>query len=191
MELIFTGLMDLAESDTTEVRALRNRLQPAGIYVVLFESVRMAEAGGDDPEAKRISIRFAGTIEHFDPLAKDESDSDSRDLTGNPFNQFTTMFLDDVPTAIGLIKGMYERARFPTVGKMGGIEGVEGWLNGPEGQRVGIRVRHATRQNGDAVAYYDWLSPVELQKAGIDWDSMGRDALTASGEVIADPYVKK
>jgi hypothetical protein len=192
-ELVFTGLMDLATQDTTEVKALRSRLQPAGIYLVTFDDVGMTERETDDPEATpMVNLRFKGTIDYYEPLdANDDTpDGTESDMVGKAFNQFSTLWLDDVPQAIGLLKGMYERAALPTAGQLGGVEGTEGWVDGLVGMRVGIRVRHATTNNGDKRAYYDWLSPKECQKAGIEWEDVGRPAFLPDGTEMEDPYAK-
>lgn len=188
--LEFTSLMDLASTDTTDVKAVRSRLPSEGIYIVSMTEAGMKEAELDDPEATpRANLRFQGVIEYFEPLKAPDDSENVPDLVGKNFNQFATLWLDDVAQAIGLLKGQfYERAKLPTAGQPGGIEGVEGWIDGVVGQRIGVRIRHSKGEN--TRAYYDWLSPKELDKAGIAWEDLGRPAYNPDGSEMEDPLAK-
>lgn len=189
----FTSLMDLATTDTTEVSSIKSRLQAEGIYVILWNEVGMREAENDDPEkAPRITLRLQGTIEFFAPLKEDAmTEEQVEQMVGKSFNDFKQLYMDDVPQAIGLLKGQYERAKFPTAGPLGGVDGVTGWVDGVIGQRCGIRVRHSNSANGDTRAYIDWLSPKELKKAGITWDEMGREAMNPDGTPVDEDKLYK
>lgn len=185
----FMSLMDLTTMDTTEIKAVRGRLQQAGIYVVNFTNVTVnMKVDEVDPDKSRANVRWEGVIESFQPLEDAEEEGvDPEAMIGRAFNQFRSIPLrpaDEMRRAIGQIKGeMYHLARFPTVGPLGGDpDGEPGWLENVVGQRVAIRVRHATNKDGDTRAYIDWLSPALLNQIdGIDWEDMQRPALNPDG----------
>jgi len=180
-DLLFTSLMDLATTDTSEIKALRNRLQPEGIYVVAFTEANLREIENQDPsKPPRASLGFKGVVEHFEPLKADSSD---RDLVGKAYNQFETIWLSDIAEAIGLLKGRYESAHLPTAGIPGGIEGHEGWIDGVIGKRVAIRVRHKV-VGDDTRVYVDWLGAKAMEKVGLAWEDMGREAVDGRGNPI-------
>lgn len=191
--LVFTGLMAMASSDTSEIKGIRSRLQRAGLYLVTWDEISMKEDSNDDPmKTPSVSLMFKGIIDSYESLDKGDDDDDTStvDVTGKGFVQFARIYMDDVAEAIGLLKGTYERAALPTTGVLGGVEGVSGWLDGIAGVRVGVRVRHVTTRDGDKRAYYDWLSPKELRTAGIDWDELQRPAYLPDGSEMEDPYAK-
>lgn len=185
----YTNLMDLVQQDTSEIKAITSRLQAEGIYVIdwVEASIKSPKEDGEEwgPDEKpRANLRFEGVIVDYTPLVEDSmTEEQIQAMPGKSFNQFETLWLDNVAESIGEIKGkLYARARYATNGALGGMEGVPaGWLNGIEGTRCVVRVRHATNRNGDRRAYFDWLSPKEMAKVDIDWEDLGRAALDADG----------
>lgn len=182
--LLYTSLADLANSNTDDIAVLRSRLTRAGIYVVT-----MTEAGFQDielanPDDKpRIALNYAGMIELYQPLERDEDSSfDPASLIGKNFRQRETVWLEDVAEAVGLIKGRHVAAHFAVTGVIGGVDGTEGWIDNVVGQRVAIRVRHSKGE--DTRVYHDWLGHQALAKLGIEWSDMGREALDKDGNPL-------
>lgn len=183
-DMMFTSLAAMAEMDTTDIAVLKNRLQPAGIYIISFSEIKMAEAELKDADSKpRINMTFKGEIEMFQPLVNADGDSVERDLIGKPYNEFYTIWAEDLAESIGLLKGRYDAAHLSTRGKLGGDGVTAGWLDGVIGKRVAIRVTH--KQKGDDTrVYYDWLGYKAMAKLDLPWDELGREPLDRNDNVI-------
>lgn len=184
--MLFTSLAALAAMDTTDVKVLKNRLQKAGLYIIGFTEVGMSQAESNDPDAKpRVNIKFTGVIQMFQPLANKDGDTegDDSDLVGKAYNEFYTLWMDDLAEAIGLLKGRYVSAHLPASGVMGGIPETTGWLDGIVGKSVAIRVTH--KQKGDDTrVYYDWLGYKAMKKLDLDWEELQREPVDVNGNPI-------
>ena len=195
-KLIFTGLLDLATTDTEEVKAVHGRLQTPGIYVVEIVEAKLTEPAEQNAESPRIGFAYNGLIQYFAPLAKTDDDEgytgiDPEKMLGATFRDTRTIWLNDFVTELGRLKGMYANARLITNGAPGGVAGApEGWLDGAIGKRVAIRVTHYVNKAGDTQQQIDWMNPKTMEKNGLDWADMGREAYDLAGEVMEDPTAK-
>lgn len=180
----FTGLLDLATMETDEVKAVTSRLPSEGIYIVDMARPELRESEPEPDKTPMVFISFSGVIDYYAPLKEPEEGEEIPDLIGKNFRQMHTMFMDDLARSVGELKGMlYHRAKLPTAGQFGGNAENPGWVDAIEGNRVAIRVRHGVNKREETVAYFDWLTPKQLVKVGIEWEELGRDALEPNGSV--------
>lgn len=182
--MMYTSLADLAGMDTTDVKVLRSRLQKEGIYVVRLTAVEMSEASdGSDGKDVRLSIRVGGDVLDFRPL-KEEDQADAQDMVGRAFNQIKPFFPKDMAEQIGLLKGSYQAAHLSVTGRMGGVPGIEGWLDRAVGSIVVISVKHREYKE-DTRVYYNWLGVKAVTALGIDWESeIGREPVDQHDNVL-------
>lgn len=182
---LYTSLADLAAMETDGIAAVKSRLQAAGIYIVSFTEVGpLKETPADDPsKSARIGLTMKGVIDHFEPLGASGEDATESDLTGKTYTEFYTIWANELVQSIALLKGKFAKAHLPAAGRMGGIEGTEGWLDALVGQRVAIRVTHKV-VGDDTRSYTDWLGMAALSKLGIPWDDLGREPMDIAGNVI-------
>lgn len=182
-EQVFASLMDLATLDTSDYSAQTSRLQTEGIYVVEIKKVGFSEVPPQDP-ADPMSFRygFSSTILAFAPL---EEGKQVEGMEGRDLNQQIFLSGKDLRQAIQLLMGAYKTVGLRHKGVMGGVEGSEpGWIDEATGKRIAIRVRHYTRKDGQEAASFDWLSPKQMEKAGLQWELMQRDFLDEVGNVV-------
>lgn len=197
-KLVFTGLLDLATTDTTDVKAVYGRLQTPGIYVVEIVEAGFTEPAEQGAENPRIGFAYNGIIHYYAPLeSSGDGDYDNayvvdpEKMLGATFRDTQTIWLRDFVRGIGLLRGMFANARLITTGAPGGVKGApEGWIDGAVGKRVAIRVSHYTTKDGDTRQQIDWLSPKNLEKNGLAWEDLGREAYNLAGEPMDDPIAK-
>lgn len=183
-EFSFSSLMDLATLDTSDLSAQTSRLQREGIYVIELESVKFAEQASSDPaKPTNYTLGIKGNILVFAPL---DPNAPAADLEGKTLNERYFLFGEQLQEAIQQLMGRYKIAGFKHKGVLGGVEGsAPGWIDEAEGKRVAVRVRHYTGKDGQERASFDWMTPKAMEKAGLNWDMMGRDFLNEVGEPIA------
>lgn len=184
-EMMFTSLMDLASTDTSELSALQSRLARAGIYIVDMNEAKFTEQPSDDPaKPTSYNLGFKYDILHYEPLDKNEPPVD---LVGKPLSERYFLYGENIQEAIQLLMGRYKLTGFRHKGPMGGVEGVApGWVDEAIGKRVAIRVRHFTDKNGQDRAAFDWLSPKAMEKAGIPFETLQRDFLDEHGNAVQE-----
>ena len=183
---LYTSLADLAAMEPDSIAAVKTRLQAAGIYIVSFTEVGpLKETLPDDPtKSVRIGLNMKGVIDYFEPLgSKGDDDAADSDLIGKTYNEYYTIWANELAQSICLLKGKFAKAHLPAAGRMGGVEGTEGWLDRLVGQRVAIRVTHKV-VGDDTRSYTDWLGMQALAKLGIPWDDLGREPMDIAGNVI-------
>ncbi len=182
-EMMFASLMDLASVDTSEMSAQLSRLPKAGIYILELEELKFAEQAPKDPaDPMNYTLGIKGSTLFFQPLDPNES---GEGMEGKSLSERYFLYGKEVMEAIQLLMGRFKVAGFRHKGTMGGVEGNEpGWIEEALGKRVAVRVRIFTSKDGQERAGYDWLSPKALEKAGIEWASLGRDFLDENGQPV-------
>lgn len=182
-ELAFNSLMDLATLDTSDMSAQTSRLQREGLYVVEVGKVQFSEQPPQDPaNPMNYNYIFNSTILAYSPLKEGES---VEGMEGRPLNQRIFLNGKDIRQAVQLLMGQYKIVGLRHKGAMGGVEGSEpGWVDEAVGKRIAIRVRHGQRADGQEQAYFDWLSPKAMAKAGLPWEYLGREFVDEVGNVV-------
>lgn len=186
-ELQFGSLMDLANLDTSDMKAQLSRLRKEGMYALTLQKIEVKEQPPQDDPAKPMNYNVAipGLIEMFWPI-KEEDKERASDVIGQTLADRHFLFGENLRDSLELLMGRFKSAGFRHKGRMGGMEGQDpGWLDEAVGKRVIARVRHGTRAGGNEQAYIDWLNPKQLAKAGIPWDDvMQRPFLDENGNEI-------
>lgn len=155
------SLAQLAEIDTSDLKAQVSRLPPAGIFLVRGVD---AKAGESRQEGKPplFNIAFESEILEAKPLDKDK---DPESLVGGKLKDRYILWPSDFQEALQLLMGRYMVIGLEHKGRLGGVEGGEpGWLDNYPGAIHRIRVRHFTDKNGVDRAGFDWL-PAEDAKS--------------------------
>lgn len=181
-DMNFANLMDLATVDTSDLQAQTSRLQRQGIYVLELSELKFSEQAPNDPaDPMNYNLVIKGSTLAFAPLDPNES---AEGMEGRDVRERYFLYGKDVKEAIQLLMGRFKTVGFKHKGVMGGVEGVTGWIDEAVGKRIAIRVRHYTNKNGQENAAIDWLSPKQMEKAGIEWAVLGRDFLDDKGDVV-------
>lgn len=187
----FASLMELASLDTSDMTAQISRLAREGVYICQLTELKFIEQPAKDPaKPMNYALSIKGLILAFEPTVKqgEVAAPIPEGLIGGNLNERFFLFGENLKEAVQLLMGRFKQAGFRHKGKMGGIEGAEaGWIEEALNQRVAIRVRHGNR-DGQDVAYFDWMSPKQMDKAGLkDWTGiMAREFLDENGKPI-DP----
>lgn len=179
----FSSLMDLAATDTSDLSAQTSRLQRAGIYILDLNKLQFSEQAPSDP-ADPVSylLNIAGQILAFAPL--DTTQGDGSELVGRDMSERYFMNGKQVKEAIQLLMGRFKTVGFKHKGQMGGVEGMTGWIDEALGKRVAVRVRHYTSRDGQERVSYDWLSPKQMEKAELPWETLARPFLDEQGNEV-------
>jgi len=182
-EFNFSSLMDLAATDTSDLSAQTSRLQRAGIYVLELNKLQFTEQAPSDP-ADPVSylLGISGQILAFAPLNLEGGDGS--DLIGRDMSERYFLNGKQVKEAIQLLMGRFKTVGFKHKGQMGGVEGMSGWIDEALGKRVAVRVRHYTSRDGQERVGYDWLSPKQMEKAEMPWDTLARPFLDEQGNEV-------
>lgn len=179
----FSSLMDLAATDTSDLKAQTSRLQKQGIYCIELNELKFSEQAPSDPaDPMNYQLTMKGMILMFAPLVEGETSDgiEGRDLTERYF-----LFGKDLKQAIELLMGRFKTVGFKHKGLMGGVEGgPAGWIEEAYGKRVYVRIGHYTDKNEVERMRFDWLSPKQMEKAGIPWETLQRDFLDEKGEPV-------
>jgi len=183
LEMNFANLMDLATVDTSDLSAQTSRLQRQGIYVLELTELKFVEQPPQDPaDPMNYNLTTKGTVLAFAPLDPNES---AEGMEGRDLRERIFLYGKDVKEGIQLLMGRFKIVGFKHKGIMGGVEGAPtGWIDEAVGKRIAVRVRHYTNKNGQDVAAFDWLSPKQMEKAGLTWEALQRDFLDEKGEVV-------
>jgi hypothetical protein len=182
-EFSFSSLMDLAATDTSDLSAQTSRLQRAGIYIIDLNKLQFSEQAPADP-ADPVSylLNIAGQILAFSPL--DLTQGDGTDLIGRDLPERYFLNGKQVKEAIQLLMGRFKTVGFKHKGQMGGVEGMAGWVDEALGKRVAVRVRHYTSKDGQERVGFDWLSPKQMEKAELPWETLARPFLDEQGNEV-------
>jgi hypothetical protein len=181
----FSNLMELATLDTSDLKAQTSRLPNQGIYVINIEELKFAEQAPSDPaDPMNYTLTIRGTVLAFQPL--DQNGASEEDMEGRQLTERYFLYGKQIQEAIQLLMGRFKLVGFRHKGIMGGVEGSEpGWIDEAVGQRVCVRVRHYTsRGDGQERASFDWLSPKQMEKAGIQWEVLARPFLDENGNEV-------
>lgn len=158
------SLADLAGLDTSDIAVVSSRLPMAGLWTVLCKSAELSvekpKEAGQQPLPK-ISHKFESI--KIDPTEKPE-DFDPATTAGRRLSDVSVLWPKDFQEAVGLLKGKYKRVGLPTDGKLGGIEGQSGWIDGAVDAIMVIKVRHY-ESKGETRASIDWVGPVTEDEA--------------------------
>ena len=184
VEMNFSNLMDLAAVDTSDLSAQTSRLQRQGIYVLELSKLGFVEQPQNDPaKPMNYNLVIQGNTLAFAPLDPNES---AEGMEGRDVRERYFLYGEAIKEAIQLLMGRFKTVGFRCKGIMGGVEGGPvGWIDEAVGKKIAIRVRHYTNKNDQEVAAIDWLSPKQMEKAGLPWETMGRDFLDEKGEPVA------
>jgi len=183
IEMTFSNLMDLATVDTSDLSAQTSRLQREGIYVVDLTELKFVEQPPQDPaDPMNYNLTTRGTILAYAPLDPNES---AEGMEGRDLRERIFLYGKDVKEGIQLLMGRFKVVGFKHKGIMGGVEGAPaGWVDEAVGKRIAVRVRHYKNKNDQDQVAIDWLSPKQMEKAGITWDVLQRDFLDEKGDVV-------
>ncbi len=183
IEMNFANLMDLATVDTSDLSAQTSRLQRQGLYVVELHELKFVEQAPQDPaDPMNYNLTTQGTILAFVPLDPSES---AEGMEGRNLRERIFLYGKDSKEGIQLLMGRFKTAGFKHKGIMGGVEGAPaGWVDDAVGKRIALRVRHYTNRNGQEQVAIDWLSPKQMEKAGISWEVLQREFLDEKGDVV-------
>ena len=183
IEMNFANLMDLATVDTSDLSAQTSRLQREGIYVTELTELKFVEQPPQDPaNPMNYNLTIKGTILAFMPLDPNES---ADGMEGKDLRERFFLFGENVKEGIQLLMGRFKVVGFRHKGTMGGVEGAPaGWIDEAIGKRIAVRVRHYKNRNDQEQVAIDWLSPKQMEKAGITWDVLQRDFLDEKGNVV-------
>ena len=183
----FESLMELAGLDTSDLQAQVSRLPMAGIYVTELAKLALIQQPPQDPaEPMSYALSCQGVILAFSPLVKDNEAAPAipDGLIGGNLNERIFIYGKNLKEGIQLLMGRFKQAGLRHKGTMGGVEGANpGWIDEALGKRIAIRVSHGQR-NGQDVAYFNWMSPKQMKKAGLGWEAMGRDYLDEVGKPL-------
>ena len=173
-ELLFTGLLDLAGTDSSDIKGQVRQLTPEGIYIVLMD-----EAGLESGEAANgnpwVQCRFKGqTCEFLSLDSTEEGANDLRErIVGRSFTTSTFLDVENLRESIALLKGrIYDKVGIDTSGPVGGVEGVPGWIDRMVNKLVAIKVEHKNKKDGTPTDRFTWLEPDSLEAYGIVWDEV-------------------
>jgi hypothetical protein len=183
-EMNFANLMDLASIDTSDLSAQTSRLQKQGIYVLDLSELKFVEQPPQDPaDPMNYNLTTKGMILAFAPL--DPNEPGAAEMEGRELRERIFLYGKDLREGIQLLMGRFKIVGFKHKGVMGGVEGgPAGWVDEAVGKRIAIRVRHYTNKGGQEQAAIDWLSPKQMEKAGLTWDVLQRDFLDEKGEPV-------
>lgn len=184
-EMNFSNLMSLATLDTSDLQAQISRLPKQGVYISELMKMQFAEQAPVDPaHPMNYNLVIQSGILGFLPL--DPADA-IVDLEGRNLNERYFLYGEQLKEAIQLLMGRFKVVGFRYKGVMGGVEGSQpGWIDEAIGKRICTRVRYYTPKDGQERAAFDWLSPKQMEKAGIEWATLGRQFLDENGKVVED-----
>jgi len=169
-ELMFTGLLDLAQADTSDVKAQVRQLTPEGVYIVLWESAELVSGEKQNSEPW-VQCLFKGITKEFMSLSDDpvEAENIRARVVERGFSMGAFMDVSNLAESVALLKGrFYAKAGLPTDGQIGGFGGVVGWIDGAIGKIVAVQVTHRTGKDGEVRDRFMWLDPKKLEEFGID-----------------------
>lgn len=160
----FISLEDLAATDTSDIKEVLTRVIAKGVARARIEEVEMTKADAVVGKDQMFRIAFKHKIVAFKPVDKS---IDPESLVGRTVTQAFLLFGASLRENMAFVKGQYLKAGIPNTGNPGGVKNQPpGWLDGGVGQEIDLRVTHGkNKTTGQDVAYFDWLSKAESEKA--------------------------
>lgn len=156
IETGFQSLAELANMETDDIAILTSQLPPAGAFIVQSKPATLIEKQSNDPSKPNLyMVKFDSQILEVESLL--DKSLDPEDVGKRSLKETFTLWPSQMNEMIGLLRGRWKLVGLDSSGRMGGIEGVTGWLDKLDGHIHKIRVRHFEDKNGVNRAAFDWL----------------------------------